>query len=154
MKSFQLLALAVLTLSTPIHAAANQSEDPVLLLSQDESNHFELLFAMSESIYNGADIGPLLGVAKDLEAFPGNRTAWIDRWHDLALQTKGQAQNSTYAYDPVNVQKTWFSAATYFRRADFYNHGDWEDTRINEFWVEQLAAFDKVWEMTSRTIWS
>lgn len=41
------------------------------------------------------------------------------------------------------MRDTWFSTATYLRRADFYQHGNPEDPLLNYFWEEQLAALDK-----------
>jgi pimeloyl-ACP methyl ester carboxylesterase len=61
---------------------------------------------------------------------------------DLANHTKAQAQDPINAYDPVNVKDTWFSVANYFRRADFYLHGNWSDPLIDLFWQEQTVAFD------------
>lgn len=54
--------------------------------------------------------------------------------YTLANHAKAQAQNQEYAYDAVNVRKTWFSAAMYFRRADFYLHGNWSILLINTHW--------------------
>ncbi|KAJ4286256.1 hypothetical protein N0V90_013290 [Kalmusia sp. IMI 367209] len=140
--SFALLAITA-TSTLTYAQGISQDENPVPLLSKDESVHFEFLVALGEGIYGGSDLGPILGVAKDLESYSGNFTAWYYRWYELATQTKALAEDPRLAYDPVNVQNTWFSAATYFRRADFYNHGNWSDPRINESWRQQLAAFDK-----------
>ena len=137
-------AIALLALPLLTHGqTAKQEDNPLLLLSPDSSNHFEIIVGASEAVYGGADIGPILGIAKDLQPYAGNFTAWSSKWYELASQTKAQAEDPRFAYDPVNVRDAWFAAASYFRRADFYNHGNWSDPRINNFWAEQTAAFDK-----------
>ncbi|KAK2756720.1 hypothetical protein FQN54_005166 [Arachnomyces sp. PD_36] len=136
-----LRSLLVTSLALWPLAAAQQSEHPVLLLNEDESFHFELLNALSEAIYSGADVNPILRVAKDLP--PGDFESYSQAFQELANQTKAQAEDPKNAYDSVNVRDTWFSAANYFRRADFYRHGNWDDPLINILWDEQTAAFNK-----------
>ncbi|KAM5350394.1 hypothetical protein ACJ41O_006899 [Fusarium nematophilum] len=132
------ILLATIGLSA---AADPQDDHPVLLLS-DESFHFELLVPLGEAIYSGgSDIGPILQAAKDIA--PSDLDSFSEVFHHLANETKAQSLDPTYAYDPVNVRDTWFSASTYFRRADFYLHGDWDNPLINSLWDEQTAAFDK-----------
>jgi pimeloyl-ACP methyl ester carboxylesterase len=79
-------------------------------------------------------------MAKKIE--PGNFTSFSDNFHALAKATKAAALDPESSYDAVNVRDTWFAAATYFRAADFYLHGNWSDPLINTLWDEQLAAFD------------
>lgn len=136
--------LAVMASSLSIFARAQnatQPSEPVLLLSEDLTFHFEFLNALGIAIYSGADAGPVLRAAKEIE--PGNFTSFSDAFYQLANDTKAQAEDPENAYDAVNVRDTWFAAATYFRRADFYLHGDWENPLINVLWDEQIAAFDK-----------
>ncbi|KAJ4310335.1 hypothetical protein N0V84_011018 [Fusarium piperis] len=122
-------------------AAYDTSNSSLLLLSNDSTMNFDLLTPLGESITGGADVGPVLAAAKDIEA--GNMTSFIDVFYKLANDTKAQAEDPENAYDPINVRDTWFSAATYFRRADVYTHGNWSDPLINNIWDEQIHAFDK-----------
>ncbi|ETN36284.1 uncharacterized protein HMPREF1541_08561 [Cyphellophora europaea CBS 101466] len=135
-----MLGTTIAALLSSTTAQESQDEHPVLLLSEDESFHFELLVPLGEAIYSGADINPLLAAAKTIT--PGDFDSFSEVFYDLANKTKLQAEDPDNAYDLVNVRDTWFSAATYFRRADFYLHGDWENPLINTLWDEQLAAFD------------
>ncbi|KEF60608.1 uncharacterized protein A1O9_02169 [Exophiala aquamarina CBS 119918] len=93
------------------------------------------------AITGGADIGPILGVAKNIIA--GDMTSFTQEFYALANYTKAQAENPDNAYDPINVRDTWFSAANYFRKADNYLHGNWSEPLVNSLWAEQTAAFDK-----------
>lgn len=121
--------------------AAHQDEEPIYLLSTDESFHFEMVALLGESIYSGADIGPVLGAVKNIKS--GDFESFSTTFFDLASHTKVQAENPDLAYDPINVRDAWFAASNYFRRADFYLHGNWDDPRINAYWDEQVYAFDK-----------
>ncbi|KAH6892479.1 Alpha/Beta hydrolase protein [Thelonectria olida] len=125
--------------NTPIFA--EDSDQPILSLSSDESFHFELLGPLGQALFRGADIGPVLQAAKLID--PGNFSSFSDVFHTLANKTKAQAEDPANAYDSINVRDTWFSAATYFRRADFYLHGEWDNPLINSLWDEQISAFDK-----------
>jgi pimeloyl-ACP methyl ester carboxylesterase len=116
-------------------------QDPTLPLSVDDSFKFELLVPLSEALYGGADIGPILGLAQEIE--PGNFSSFSSAFRTLADNTKAAAQDADNAYNPINVRDTWFSASNYYRRADFYLHANWSDPLINSLWEEQTAAFDK-----------
>ncbi|RSL99290.1 hypothetical protein CDV31_012248 [Fusarium ambrosium] len=135
------LLLTALSASTCAAAEDPQDEHPVLLLSEDESFHFELLVPLEEAIGGGSDINPVLQAAKNIT--PGDFDSFSEVFYQLANETKAQAEDPDFAYDPINVRDAWFSAATYFRRADFYLHSDWEDPLINSLWEEQTAAFNK-----------
>lgn len=134
------LLLATISLSS-LARAQSEDEHPMLLLSEDESFHFEILGPMAEAIYGGADVGPVLGAAKNITA--GDFDSFSEVFYSLANQTKAEAEDPLNAYDPINVRETWFSASTYFRRADFYLHGNWDNPLISTLWEEQTAAFDK-----------
>jgi pimeloyl-ACP methyl ester carboxylesterase len=124
-------------------AAGNDSneEEPMLQLSSDSTFHFDTLAAFGLAIAGGADIGPILGVAKDIEA--GNMESFTQQFYDLANRTKAEAEDPDNSYDSVNVRDTWFSTSNYFRKAAGYILGNWSDPRIGDYWAEQTAAFDK-----------
>lgn len=124
-----------------ITAAQDADNEPVLLLNNDTSFHFNILAGLGNAIYSGGDIAPILGAAKDIT--PGDMESFVDHFAALATHTKKQAEDPDNGYDPVNVRDTWFSASSYFRMADAFLHGNWTDPRINSFWEEQTAAFDK-----------
>lgn len=114
---------------------------PILTLNDDESFNFDILTGLGQMANNGADANPVLEVAKKIK--PGDRDSYTEAWFNLATETKAKALDPEYASDPLNVRASWFSASNYFRRADVYNRADWDDPRINEYWDEQRAAFDK-----------
>jgi pimeloyl-ACP methyl ester carboxylesterase len=122
-------------------AASNGSDNsPTLPLSTDSAFNFQFLIALGDAITGGADIGPVLGAAKNI--VPGDFASFSEQFYALANYTKAQAADPENAYDGVNVRETWFSASQYFRRADFYLHNDWDNPLITSLWAEQTAAFD------------
>ncbi|KAH7133901.1 putative hydrolases or acyltransferase [Dactylonectria macrodidyma] len=133
--------LAALLHSDVASAAYSTANSSMLLLSNDSTMNFDLLTPLGESITGGGDVGPILGAAKDIKA--GNMTSFSDVFYKLANDTKAQAEDLENAYDPFNVRDTWFSAASYFRRADVYLHGNWSNPLINSLWAEQTEAFNK-----------
>ncbi|KAI9903997.1 hypothetical protein N3K66_000526 [Trichothecium roseum] len=116
-------------------------EFPTLPLSQDESFNFELLIPLGATTTGGGDVADLLGAAKNIKA--GDMKSHHMTMYALANKTKARASDTRLAYDVSNVQNDWFSAAQYFRRADFYLHGNWDNPLIYSLWEEQIAAFDK-----------
>lgn len=125
----------------PRDTNATDDGPPTLQLSNDTAFNFEYLVGLQNSLSGGADIGPVLGVAKNVE--PGNLESFIDEFYKLANATKAQAEDPENSYDPVNVRDSWFSASQYYRRADVYVHRDWNNPLITTLWDEQTAAFDK-----------
>jgi pimeloyl-ACP methyl ester carboxylesterase len=135
------LFLAALLHSGVAFAAYDTSNSPMLVLSNDSTMNFDLLAPLGESITGGGDVGPILVAAKSIKA--GNMTSFSEVFYKLANDTKAQAEDPENAYDPLNVRDTWFSAASYFRKADGYLHGNWSNPLINSLWVEHIEAFDK-----------
>lgn len=133
--------LATLLHSSVSSAAYDTTNSPVLLLSNDSTMNFDLLTPLGESITGGGDIGPILSAAKEIQA--GNMTSFSEVFYKLANDTKAQAEDPANAYDHLNVRETWFSAASYFRKADGYLHGNWSNPLINSLWVEHIEAFNK-----------
>ncbi|TVY36344.1 20-hydroxy-prefusarin hydrolase [Lachnellula subtilissima] len=121
-------------------AAANNSDSPTLPLSTDSAFNFQFLITLGDAITGGADIGPVLGAAKNI--VPGDFSSFSQQFYALANDTKAQAADPENAYDGVNVRETWFSASQYFRRADFFLHTDWDNPLITSLRAEQTAAFD------------
>jgi len=122
-------------------AEEHKPKSPILNLNKNSNFNFDILTGLAQAHNDGADINPILSVAKDI--IPGDFASYTKEWFKLANYTKAQALDPENAHDPVNVRATWFSVANYFRRADVYNRADWDDPTINEYWDEQRAAFDK-----------
>ena len=76
-------------------SSSKEPEDPIILLSKDESFHFELLFTLGNTIFGAGDVNDALAAAKDIKA--GNFTNWLETFHTLAEYTKKQAEEQKQA---------------------------------------------------------
>lgn len=126
-----------------MHLKRDNTTDPsyaVYPLSSDSDFHFEILRLLGLASYEGADVAEVL-VATNRIA-PGDFDSWYDAFNSLANRVNGQAQAIDASRYPVSARNTFFKAASYFRAADFFLHGNWSDPRINSLWVQHLDAFN------------
>ncbi|KAK7441058.1 hypothetical protein CaCOL14_012470 [Colletotrichum acutatum] len=119
-------------------ASANYS---MYQLSADHTFHFEILRALSQSVYDGADLGEVLTTANKI--IPGDFASYATSFSSLAYSVLDRAKSIAKAKFPVSARSAFFAAATYFRSADFYLHENASDPRIYELWGNQTAAFDE-----------
>ncbi|KAF4781375.1 hypothetical protein HER10_EVM0010935 [Colletotrichum scovillei] len=110
----------------------------MLRLSPDESFHFELLRLLAHATYGGADVGEVLAIASEIT--PGDFESFHDAFVKRAERILEQENKAT---NPISIRDAMFRASTYYRAADFYIHGDWEDPRILSLWDKQTACFDQ-----------
>ncbi|KAL7903405.1 Alpha/Beta hydrolase protein [Trichoderma sp. SZMC 28014] len=113
----------------------------MLQLSPDTSFHFEILRAVSLAPYQGADVGEVLTAAAKI--IPGDFESYYTAFNDLAVRVHAQAEGIDASKYPVSARNAYFREATYLRSAEFYLHGNWEDSRINSTYAKHRAAFDK-----------
>ena len=111
----------------------------VLPLSSNHNFHFEILRCLSLARYGGADTNDVLQAAGTIKA--GDFESWYNTWRAIADRTHKAAPDSKTA--PVAARDRLFAAATYYRAADFFLHGDPADPRINEIWKLQIECFDQ-----------
>ena len=109
-------------------------------LSSDASFHFELLRTLGAARYAGADIAEVLTAAAVIT--PGDFESWYQAFYHLAERVKSSIRPDDAARYPVSVRDAMFRAATYYRAADFFLHGNPADPRIDSLWAEQRACFD------------
>jgi len=119
----------------------------MLQLSSDSEFHFELLRALSVSTYEGSDAGEVLLAAAQIA--PGNFESWYTAFNNVAIRVYNLARTIDASRFPVSARNAMLKAATYFRTADFFLHGNPSDPRINSLWDQQTAAFDKALELVN-----
>lgn len=105
----------------------------------DQTFHFEVLRALGAARYGGADAAEVLGVVGKLET--GNFESWYRAWVELAERVEDSVAGP--GAHPVSVRDAMFRAATYYRSADFFLHGNAGDPRIDSLWKKQRACFDR-----------
>ncbi|KAK2599131.1 hypothetical protein QQS21_005392 [Conoideocrella luteorostrata] len=119
---------------------SNSTKDAMVKLSPDLDFHFEILRAMSLAPFEGSDIGEVLVAAQKIK--PKDFESYYGAFNRLATRVHEAAKDIDSHKYPVSARNAFFKAATYYRSADFFLHGNWTDPRINTLWDSQLAAFD------------
>lgn len=95
---------------------------------------------MSLAAYEGSDLGEILVAAPTIK--PGDFESYYNVWSNLANRVDKTARSIDSKKHRVSARNAFFKAATYYRSADFFLHGNWEDPRINAIWKSHRAAFD------------
>ncbi|KAG8414535.1 hypothetical protein J3459_014637 [Metarhizium acridum] len=90
--------------------------------------------------YDGADIDECLGAANSI--VPGDFESFAASFLSIANTVYKRALSIAKSKFPVSARTAFFSAATYFRSADFYLHGNPADPRIMDYWAKQTEAFE------------
>jgi len=112
----------------------------MLPLSSDPTFHFEILRVLGAARSAGADIAEVLTAGAVLT--PGDFESCCQAFYQLAERVKSSIRTNDASRYPGSVRDTMFRAATYYRAADFYLHGEGADPRIDSLQTEQRACFD------------
>lgn len=96
---------------------------------------------MSLANKGGANTGEVLRIAAQL--VPQDFEGVYQAFNAMGEPILAMAEAMNVTKDPIAVRDAHFRAASYFRGADFFLHGNWSDPRINTLWGKQLASFDK-----------
>ena len=113
----------------------------MLKLSSDDTFHFEIMRVLSAARYAGADVAEVLDTASEIE--PGNFESWHKQFHKLAERVEHSLSQNYIGASAVSTRDALFRAASYYRAADFFLHGNPSDPRINQLWRCQTEAFDR-----------
>lgn len=109
-------------------------------LSTDPDFHYELVRIMDYSPYEGSDISEVLVAAQSI--LPGDYESFHAAFASLANRTHARALAVNATRHPVSARNAFFKAASYYRSADFFLHGNWSDPRIDSFWSQALRTYD------------
>lgn len=114
------------------------SAAPELVFSDPEFA-FELRRTMS-AIYAGeADLGECLATARRIT--DGDFESWYRQWHATAEHFRAVGDKTLAAGHEVSARQAYYRAATYYRTAEFFLHGDPKDPRIVKTWRAGRDAF-------------
>jgi hypothetical protein len=113
----------------------------MLQLSTDSDFHFEILRDLGAVPGGGADVGEVLLAAAQIE--PGDFESFSAAFNSLADTVFARAQSIDIKRFPVSARDAYFAAATYYRSADFFLHGNQSDPRIYSLWAQQTELFNQ-----------
>ncbi len=111
---------------------------PALVFS-DHEFAFELARTMGASYSGEADVGECLATASRIQE--GDFESWYREWNRTADHFRAAGDESLAAGHSVTARDAYFRAATYYRTAEFFLHGNPADPRIVATWEKSRDAF-------------
>jgi pimeloyl-ACP methyl ester carboxylesterase len=111
----------------------------MLTLNSDPTFQYELLRVLGASRDRGADVGEVLAIAAEI--VPGDFESWYKHFRRLADHVQASVEFAPIRR-MVSRRNAMFRAASYYRAADFFLHGDPDDVRILETWSRATACFN------------
>jgi len=109
------------------------------LVFNDSEFAFELKRTLAAAYSGEADIGECLATASRIKE--GNFESWYSEWKKTADHFRSAGDESLAAGHPVTAREAYYRAATYYRTAEFFLHGNPSDPRIVETWGKSREAF-------------
>ncbi len=116
------------------------------IVFQDPTFSFQLLRVISETYYNGADIGECLSTAYRIKE--GDFESWHKEWLSTAQRVHKYADDSLAAGHKVSACQAYLRASNYYRAAELLLM-DPEDPRIQTTWGNSKECFRKAAELFS-----
>jgi dienelactone hydrolase len=109
------------------------------MLSSDRTFDFNLLRWHGLAPYRGTDIAEMHDVAGRI--VPGDFESWHREFLALAEQVDREGRGGSWS-SPATLRDRAFRAASYYRAADFFLHGNPDDPRIIDTWASATEQFD------------
>jgi pimeloyl-ACP methyl ester carboxylesterase len=109
------------------------------LVFHDREFAFELTRTLGAAYTGEADIGECIATASRIR--DGDFESWYAEWKRTADFLMKEGDASLAAGHPVTAREAYYRAATYYRTAEFFLHGNPSDPRIAETWGESREAF-------------
>ncbi|MED4781173.1 alpha/beta hydrolase [Brevibacillus choshinensis] len=106
---------------------------------EDQTFSFELLRAMSYAPYGGADIGECLSTAYRIKE--GDFESWYTEWYKTAERIHALAERNRERGQMISARENYLRAHNYYRTAEFFLHGNHEDSRIQDTWGKSRNTF-------------
>ncbi|MBN2733409.1 MAG: alpha/beta fold hydrolase [Methanomicrobiaceae archaeon] len=123
---------------SPTKSAAITTDSTPLIFT-DQEFAFELQRTLGASYSGEADIGECLATASRIKE--GDFESWYNEWKKTADNFKTAGDKSLAAGHRVSAMESYYRAATYYRTAEFFLHGNPADPRIVETWELSRDSF-------------
>lgn len=125
-------------------APSTDCDCPALIFSDREFS-FELIRTLSAAYAGEADIGECLSTASRIRE--GDFESWYTEWKKTGDYIREAGDRSHAAGHNVTAREAYYRAATYYRTAEFFLHGNRSDPRIVETWGKSREAFRAALEL-------
>ena len=123
---------------SPVSPADNTTESSILVFA-DQEFAFQLMRTVGSSYSGEADVGECLATASRIKE--GDFESWYSEWKKTAETFKATGDESLAAGHKHTAMEAYFRAATYYRTAEFFLHGNSTDPRIIETWEKSRETF-------------
>ncbi len=127
--------------STPppnLPPSAEQAQCPELVFN-DREFAFELRRTLSAACAGEADLGECLYTASRITE--PDFESWYSQWYATAEHARAGGDESLAQGHEVSARNAYYRAATYYRTAEFFLHGEPADPRIIETWGKSRDVF-------------
>ena len=114
---------------------------PIFQLSDDSQFAFYLEEMLAMASWGGSSTGEVLRIATQI--IPQDFESFYTACYYMAEQVFAIAESVDVKKDPVSAREAYFRAASYYRGADFFLHGNQSDPRLISLWDQQLTAFNR-----------
>jgi len=121
---------------TPVPQATCSCPD---LVFSDQEFAFELKRTLAAAYAGEADIEECLATASRIRE--GDFERWYAEWKKTADHFRAEGDKSLAAGHNVTAREAYYRAATYYRTAEFFLHGNPSDPRIPDTWGKSRDAF-------------
>lgn len=129
---------------TPASPAVTEAESPSLMFA-DQEFAFQFLRTIGASYSGEADIGECLSTASRITE--GDFESWYREWNRTADTFRTAGDESLAAGHRVSAMEAYYRAATYYRTAEFFLHGNPTDPRIVATWEKGRETFRDALEL-------
>ena len=110
------------------------------IVFQDPTFSLQLLRAIGETYYKGADIGECLSTAYRIKE--GDFESWYTEWLKTANRLHKYAEDCLAAGHKVSAREAYLRATNYYRVAEFLLMNP-EDPRVQTTWGNSKECFSK-----------
>lgn len=117
------------------------------LVFDDDQFSYQLLRAVSYSIYSGADIGECFSTAYRIKE--GDFESWHQEWLRTADRLSRYGDDSLRMGHEVSAREAYLRASNYYRTAEFFLHENPNDPRIIDTWRSSRECFQKAGQLFS-----
>lgn len=119
------------------------------IVFQDPTFSLQLLRAISETYYKGADIGECISTAYRIRE--GDFESWYIEWLNTAKRVHKYADESLAAGHKISAREAYLRASNYYRVAEFLLINP-EDPRIQTTWGGSKECFSKAAGLLSLSV--
>lgn len=115
------------------------STQPFLFFPDNEEYRFETIRAFGSISYGAADFGEIMSTINLIPS--GDDEVWYAEWNATAERVFAEAEAQHAAGHLVSARDGYLRAANYFRRSEFFLHGNHKDPRSNRAYEKSIGAY-------------